>query len=73
MLLSMTTTLARSNDELTMALDAVLPPVGERVIVQCDGFRCVGICNESGRWLDAYDNHPLPEILWFKPFGTRKK
>jgi len=56
-----------------MALDAVLPPVGERVIVQCDGFRCVGICNESGRWLDAYDNHPLPEILWFKPFGTRKK
>ena len=68
----MTTMLAPLNDEATTTIDAVLPPVGQRVIVQCEGFRCVGVCNAVGRWLDTYDNQPLPDVLWFKPLGFRK-
>jgi len=69
----MTTMLARLDDEMTTVIDAVLPPVGERVIVQCDGFRCVGICDESGHWLDAFDNQPLSDVFWFKPLGSRRR
>jgi hypothetical protein len=68
----MTNMLARLNNELMANIDAVLPPVGERVIVQSDGFRCVGICDANGRWLDAYNNQALPDVLWFKPLGSRK-
>jgi hypothetical protein len=68
----MTTMLARLNEEVTTTIDAVLPPVGERVIVQCDGFRCVGICDVNGRWLDTYNNQPLPDVLWFKPLGSHR-
>jgi hypothetical protein len=71
-LLLMTTMLARLNDEVTTTIDTALPPVGERVIVQCDGFRCVGICDVNGRWLDTYNNQPLPDVLWFKPLGSRR-
>ena len=68
----MTTMLARLDDEMNLAVDAVLPPVGERVIVQCEGFRCVGVCDVNGRWLDTYNNQPLPDVLGFKPFGSGK-
>lgn len=64
----MTTMLVRLSE--TGTTTEVLPPVGERVIVQCEGFRCVGICDQGGRWLDSYDHQPLPEVLWFKPFGS---
>jgi hypothetical protein len=69
----MTTMLATLNDEAMATIDAVLPPVGERVIVQCEGFRCVGICYINGCWVDAFDNQPLPEVLWFKPFSSRRR
>jgi hypothetical protein len=71
-LLLMTTMLARLNEEVTTTIDTVLPPVGERVIVQCDGFRCVGICDVNGRWLDTYNNQPLPDVIGFRPLGSRK-
>ena len=68
----MTTMLARLDDEMNLAVDAVLPPVGERVIVQCEGFRCVGVCDVNGRWLDTYNNQPLPDVIGFRPFGSGK-
>jgi len=68
----MTTMLERPDNELTTTIDAVLPPVGESVIVQCDGFRCVGICDINGQWVDAFDNQPLSDVFWFKPIGSRK-
>ena len=64
----MTTMLAELDNEV-MTVDEVLPPAGKLVIVQCDGFRCVGFCDQNGQWADAYDHHGLPEILWFKPLG----
>jgi len=69
----MTTTLARLDDESVTTTNTVLPPVGERVIVQCEGFRCVGICDITGQWLDAFNNQPLSDVLWFKPFGSRRR
>ncbi len=66
----MTTMLARINDEATTTMDAVLPPIGQRVIVQCDGFRCVGVCDVNGRWLDTYNNQPLSDVLGFRSLGS---
>ena len=66
----MTTMLARLNDEIMTAVDAVLPPVGQRVIVQCEGFRCVGVCDVNGRWLDTYNNQPLSDVLGFELLGS---
>jgi len=68
----MTTMLARSSDARATSVDEVLPPVGERVIVQCEGFRCVGVCDVNGNWLDTYNHQPLPEVLWFKSLGSRR-
>ena len=68
----MTNMLAQLSDEVMANIDAVLPPVGERVIVQSDGFRCVATCDVNGRWLDAYNNQALSGVRWFKPLGTRK-
>jgi hypothetical protein len=68
----MTTMLARLRDSGTTTSDEVLPPVGARVIVQCEGFSCVGMCDQNGRWVDSYNHAPLPEVLWFKPLDSRK-
>jgi hypothetical protein len=72
-LLLMTTMLARFNDEVTTTIDAVMPPVGQRVIVQCEGFRCVGVCDVNGRWLDIYNHQPLSNVIGFRPLGSRKQ
>jgi hypothetical protein len=53
--------------EKTTATDEVLPPIGQHVIVQCDGFRCLGLCEPDGTWVDAYNYQALPDVLWFKP------
>jgi hypothetical protein len=68
----MTTMLARFGSAVTATSAEVLPPVGERVIVQCEGFRCVGLCDQDGQWVDSYNHHPLPEVHWFKSFGSRR-
>ncbi len=67
----MTTMLARFNGEATTIIGEVLPPVGERVIVQCEGFSCVGMCDPHGRWVDSFNRQPLPEVLSFRSFGSR--
>jgi len=69
----MMTLLAQLNDKVTTTIDEVLPPVDERVIVECEGFRCLGFCDQNGRWMDAYNEQALPEVLGFKPLvcGSR--
>lgn len=59
--------LAKLNDEVTTTIDAILPPVGKRVIVECEGFRCLAFCDQNGRWVDAFNDQVLPEVLSFKP------
>jgi hypothetical protein len=40
-----------------------LPAPGERVVVQCPGFRCLAYRDASGGWREAYDKEQLPEVL----------
>ena len=65
----MTTMFVDLKEETTTTVDAILPQVGKRVIVKCDGFRCLGVYDCNGRWTDAYNGQELPEVLWFKPLG----
>ena len=68
----MTNMLARLSNTVTTTSDEVLPPVGERVMVQCEGFRCVGLCDQDGQWVDSYNHQPLPDVFWFRSFGSRR-
>ena len=65
--------LAQINDEVMAIVDAVLPPADKRVIVECDGFRCLGFCDQNGRWKDAYNEQALPEVLSFKPMARGRR
>ena len=61
------TTALEPPKENTTAAEEVLPPIGQHVIVQCDGFRCLGLCDLDGKWVDAYNYQALPEVISFKP------
>jgi len=39
--------------------DDKLPPVGEVVIVQCDGFRCMAFRDPQGKWRDYFHRDEL--------------
>jgi len=69
----MTTMLAQIRDEITTATDEILPPVGERVIVQCEGFRCLAVCDHNGRWMDAFNDQMLPDVISFEPLGVGRR
>ena len=48
---------------------AGLPLVGQKVLVQCEGFRGLAYRNSGGQWKAAADNRNLPkhiEILSLK-------
>ncbi len=40
-----------------------LPRPGERVIVQCRGFRCLAYRDANEKWKDAATDQELPEVL----------
>ena len=64
---------AESNEGVTTTLHEILPRVGERVIVECEGFRCLGFCNPMGHWVDAYNNQVLNGVISFKPLNSNSK
>jgi len=40
-----------------------LPPVGLNVWVQCDGFRCLAYRTKDGRWLTAFGNKEVKDVI----------
>lgn len=34
----------------------------EYVLVQCDGYRCLGYRDKDGTWRSAFSNEELPEV-----------
>jgi hypothetical protein len=46
-------------------MELSLPPAGKRVIVQCDGFRCLGYRSKEGKWLSAFDHSELENVIGF--------
>ena len=45
------------------AVQEQLPPIGEPVWVQCDGFRCLAYLDTKGAWRTFYDDSKLSGIL----------
>jgi hypothetical protein len=43
--------------------DSRLPAPYERVVVQCEGFRCLAYRDHDGYWKDAKTEKELPEVL----------
>jgi hypothetical protein len=39
--------------------DDPLPPIGERVLVQTEHFRCLAFRDKDGKWKDAYHGNEL--------------
>lgn len=45
-----------------------LPEKGHSVMVQCEGFRCMGYISRNETWLDSFRHLPLPEVFtWEDP------
>jgi hypothetical protein len=39
------------------------PLVGENVMVQCEGFRCMAYLDAEGKWRATYSNELLPKVI----------
>jgi hypothetical protein len=44
-----------------------LPNRGQRVIVVCKNFRCLGILDAEGIWRDTAHREPLPNVVGWIP------
>lgn len=40
-----------------------MPLMGQQVVVQCEGFRCLAYLDVEGKWRSAYDGKELPRVL----------
>jgi len=50
-------------NDSTQEEETVLPPVGQEVLVQCPGFRCLAYRDGEGKWRGVFDKRELPEVL----------
>ena len=50
-------------EDSTQEKENILPPVGQKVLVQCRSFRCLAYRDENGRWRRAFGTKELPEVL----------
>lgn len=48
-----------------------LPPIFERVIVFCKGFRCLGYVDEKGVWKDDFQSKKIDVVGWEEVGGPR--
>ena len=47
--------------------EETLPPVGERVLLRCKGFQCLGFLNKDGTWRDAFHETEVKDVLSWTP------
>jgi len=40
-----------------------LPPAGQRVVVQCEGYRCLAYRDREGKWRSAQSDAELTKVL----------
>ncbi len=50
-------------EELSANQDPHLPRVGEQVVVQCEGFRCLAYRDKDGKWRAAQGGQELPKVI----------
>jgi GH24 family phage-related lysozyme (muramidase) len=49
--------------ELEAARHPPLPRIGEQVVVQCEGYRCLAYRDKEGKWRSALGGELLPNVL----------
>jgi hypothetical protein len=42
-----------------------LPPVGEHVVVHCQGYSCLGYLDQDGIWKSVFTGKNLPDVIGF--------
>ena len=47
--------------------EAALPPAGQKVLVQCQGYRGLAYRNSTGQWKTAVDRRNLPKDVEILP------
>lgn len=52
--------------ECKFETEVALPPIGLKVIAQCNGFRCMAYRNIDGKWMAAFDNRELEGVVSFR-------
>ncbi len=50
-------------EELGAEQDRPLPRVGEQVVVQCEGYRCLAYRDKDGKWRNAQSGQEIPKVL----------
>ena len=48
---------------VVVSVNDKLPPVGERVIVVCKDFRCLGHLDRDGIWRDDFHHTEIHDII----------
>jgi hypothetical protein len=43
--------------------DDLLPPIGEQVLIQAEGFRCLAFRDKDGKWRNVFGRGELPGII----------
>jgi len=44
-------------------LETRMPRMGEQVVVQCEGYRCLAYLDKDGKWRSAHSGKELPRVL----------
>jgi hypothetical protein len=42
-----------------------LPPIGQNVLIQCEGYRGMANRDSEGQWWSAFERHKLSKIIDF--------
>jgi len=51
------------SDELGADQEQPLPRVGEQVVVQCEGYRCLAYRDKDGKWRSAQGGQEIPKVV----------
>jgi len=60
--------MARSAKEPVVSVEKRLPPTNARVIVICQGSRCLGYLDEQGVWRDAAKSEQIKNVIGWMSF-----
>ena len=55
--------------EVAIAELEELPPADEYVLVQCEGFRCLGFLDPHGKWRTASNRSELKQVRSWAPLN----
>jgi hypothetical protein len=45
--------------------EITLPPIGQNVLIQCEGYRGMANRDSQGQWWSAFERHKLSTIIDF--------